>query len=152
MLTVIPCTGVHCALRVMCLIEHQGTLGKYDVNGSTLDKDAWGEDLCNYNKDITFGLRTGPRGVLIGFAVGHLGLRVGVNGTLLLHSQPVAVDSATMNVSLPDDVAQRWPAELQGVQLGGVRVGVRRADVACNVTTRSAVALRCEFKWGPGHG
>ena len=101
--------------------------------------------------DTTFGLRTGPRGLLIGFAVGHLGLRVGVNGTLLLHRQPVAADAATMDVGLPDEVAKRWPAELKGVRLGGVRVGARRADVACNVTsftTPGALALRCEFEWG----
>lgn len=139
------------ALRAMCLIENHGALKKNDANGSTLEKDAWGEDLCNYNKDTTFGLRTGPRGVLIGFAVGHLGLRVGVNGTLLLHRQPVAADAATMDVGLPDEVAKRWPAELKGVRLGGVRVGARRADVACNVTsftTPGALALRCEFEWG----
>jgi hypothetical protein len=143
-------------LRTMCLIERQGSLKKNDVNGSTLDKDAWGEDICNYNKDVTYGLRTGPRGVLIGFAVGHLGLRVGVNGTLLLYRQPVAVNAAAMDVSLPEQVGERWPAELKGVRLGGVRVGTRRVDVACNVTTTgnntAAMVdpepfLRCEFEW-----
>ena len=143
------------ALRTMCLIEHEGSLTKkkHDVNGSTLDKDAWGEDLCNYNKDITFGLRTGPRGVLIGFAMGHLGLHVGVNGSLVLHRQPVAANAATMDVKLPTDVVEHWPAELKGVHLGGVRVGTKRVDVACNVTTSSsskaaASELRCAFAWG----
>lgn len=152
-------------LRTMCLIEHIGPKVKHDVNGSTLDKDAWGDDLCNYNKDITFGLRTGPRGLLIGFAVGHLGLHVNVNGTLLLHRLPVAAHAATMEVSLPDEVAERWPAELKGVRLGGVRVGANCVDIACNMTsTRRASSssssssntvvmvdpkpfLRCEFEW-----
>ena len=152
------------ALRTMCLIEH-GLFkpGQHDVNGSTLDKDAWGEDICNYNKDVTYGLRTGPRGMLIGFAVGHLGLHVGVNGTLVLYRQPVVSNAATMRVSLPDKVGERWPAELKGVQLGGVRVGSNLVDVACNVTSSSngsngsngndvAVQaperfLACEFEW-----
>tara|TARA_B110000208_G_scaffold120696_1_gene147395 strand:+ start:4407 stop:6572 length:2166 start_codon:yes stop_codon:yes gene_type:complete len=139
------------ALRTMCLIEHVHDV--HDVNGSTLDKDAWGEDVCSYNKDVTFGLRTGPRLMLIGFAFGHLGLRVGVNGTLLLYRQPVAPDVATMNVLLPADVAARWPAELGGVRVGGVRVGARRVDVECNASSsvQSAGAangaLRCQFEW-----
>lgn len=134
------------SLRKMCLIEHGCTRpGEHDVNGSTLDKDAWGEDLCTYNKDITFGLRTGPRGVLIGFAVGHLGLHVGVNGSLVLYHQPVAPNAAAMDVHLPGAARARWPPELRGVRLGGVRVGTKRAEIACN--TSSAVGLRCEFEW-----
>jgi hypothetical protein len=133
------------ALRTMCLIEHRGSLKEHDVNGSTLDKDAWGGDLCNYNKDITFGLRTGPRGILIGFALGHLGLHVGVNGSLVLYRQPVAPNATTMDVRLPEGAVQRWPRELKGVRLGGVRAGSRRVDIACNAT--AAVGLRCAFKW-----
>jgi hypothetical protein len=153
------------ALRTMCLIENSGSLKKGDVNGSTLDKDPWGEDICNYNKDITFGLRTGPRGVLIGFAVGHLGLHVGANGTLLLYRQPVAAKAATMDVRLPEEVAERWPAELKGVHVGGLRVGSSRVDVACNVTMAASsgtngtsgsaanpILLQCEFEWGAAAG
>ena len=40
------------ALRVMCLIMHHTKL-------SSLDRDAWGDDLCRYTKSVTFGLRTG---------------------------------------------------------------------------------------------
>lgn len=139
------------ALRKMCLIEQHGLLKPGDVNGSTLNKDAWKEDICSYNKDITFGLRTGPRGVLIGFAIGHLGLHVGANGTLLLYGQPVPPNATETNVNLPTTAAKRWPAELKGVQVGGVRVGATRVDIACNATNSATdsggVELRCFLAW-----
>ena len=132
-------------VRAMCMQERH-------FNASTIpDVDAWGADVCDYVKDLTYGLRTGPRGVLIAFATGHLGLHVGANGTLVLWGQPVARGARTVeSVRLPNSAAARWPAALKGVSLGGVRVGATSVGVACNVTSPAApTELRCEFAWVP---
>jgi hypothetical protein len=128
-------------VRTMCMHEHH-------YNASTIpDKDAWGADVCAYVKDLTYGLRTGPRGVLIAFAAGHLGLHVGANRTLVLWGQPVS-RNVVETVRLPDAIAARWPAALKGVSLGGVRVGATSVDVACNVTSSAgSTGLRCELAW-----
>ena len=115
-------------------------------SSSELEKDHWGQDLCNYSKSITFGLRTGPKNLLLGFAIGHLGMEVTSNGTLKLHRQPINVESkeVTATVSVPAVDAVRWPTDLLGVTIGGVNIGSKgQFLIACNVTSPSALQLTC---------
>ena len=58
------------ALRQMCMTMH------HFAPGTKLDRDGWGDDICRYAKSVTFGLRTGPKNALLGFAIGQLGLHV----------------------------------------------------------------------------
>ena len=84
--------------------------------------------------------------LLIGFAIGTLGIHVAANGSLLLFRQAVEVLVEKQNISLPSEVSARWPRQLVGVEIGGLRVGSNVAAVGCNRTLDGG-ALSCEFRW-----
>lgn len=135
------------AIRNMCVLMHHGL-------AAVADKDAWGEDLCSHYKDITFGLRTGPKNMLQGFALGTLGLRVTAAGRLSLFGTPVPAaaknnESASVwtgSVSLPSTVEQHWPTGVVGLYLAGLNIGKHRGvSVRC---VRASRDLQCHVNWG----
>lgn len=140
------------SVRNMCIIMHHGP-------GAIADKDAWGEDLCSHYKDITFGLRTGPKNMLLGFALGTLGLHVTAAGNLTLFGTTIPqpslspqekAHSATWHgsISLPANVVTSWPNEVAGLTLGNLNVGLHRGvRVSCTVHF-DLHSLQCQVIWG----
>jgi len=117
--------------RAMCIEMHHGP-------ASVALKDGWGDDLCDYYKDLTFGLRTGPRGMLLGFAVGALQLKVSASGKLSVFGSELSPHTSEVvrkQINLPPWVRAQWPKELAGLQIGGINVGAQRGVVlSCNAS------------------
>ena len=136
------------SVRNMCIIMHHGP-------DAVADKDAWGEDLCSHYKDITFGLRTGPKNMLLGFALGTLGLHVTAEGNLTLFGTTIPkpqerAQSTTWHgqINLPADVVTSWPDEVGGLTLGNLNVGLHRGvSVSCTVHI-GLHSLQCQVSWG----
>ena len=98
-------------------------------------KDDFGEELCSHYKDVTYGLRTGPRGMLLGFAVGTLGIKVSAAGMLSAYGTELSAASPRKTIALPAWVKTQWPAELKGAHVGGMTVkGVAGVSLSCNIT------------------
>eukprot|EP01079_Euglenida_sp_SAG-EU17-18_P010755 gene10755-1954_t len=100
-------------------------------------------------RSVTFGLRTGPKNALIGFAMGQLRLHVTADGSLTLHGQRVALPGppptapTRVAVTLDPEDSKRWPKDVLGLNFGGLSIGAEgKFRIACNLT--SAIALDCE--------
>lgn len=58
--------------------------------------------------------------------------------------------SAAVVVPIPAAASEGWPADLRGLALGGINVAGRAGvTVACNLTSASVAALRCEVSVAP---
>ena len=115
-------------------------------------KDKFGDELCSYYKEITYGLRTGPRGMLLGFAVGTLGIKVSAAGVLSVYGVDLTAASPSKTIALPAWVKGQWPAELQGAHVGGMTVkGVMGVSLSCNASA-ALDTMDCAAHFPARHG
>ena len=115
-------------------------------------KDKFGDELCSYYKEITYGLRTGPRGMLLGFAVGTLGIHVSAAGVLSVYGADLTAASPSKTIALPAWVKGQWPAELKGARVGGMTVkGVPGVSLSCNASA-ALDTMDCAAHFPVRHG